>query len=946
MNPLQFALRLLRRGNRCLAVLALTVLLTPTPDCPAAEEAETSAEDVRARVDRLIEELGHRDYHIRQQAQAELVKLSYRAFDALSIATRHENLEVASRAAFLLRSMQVDWSKADDPAEVRENLADYEAQNMPTKLVRVRALAALPDGTGVAALCRLIRYEKSMLMSKHAALELIENFPQDDPPAAELNGRVRQDLLGSDRPGPAWLSAWLSPAEEPDAVVADWAKLVDAENALLIAAPGQTSSNVVARLVRLQIRVLRDLDRDALAVAAMQRLLELEKGNLETLAELFAWLGERKEFDAADELAAKHTSRLAEKPIMLYDLAAAEAEHGDRDRAERTVALALLLNPGPTSAQLTRHRTVAQELRARGQLDWAGREYRHIVETGTAGDAIVASTLGEWLDWLVDRQAWQEADELAERYAAKFAGDPMLLYTHARAQAGAGKTQQAETTAQRALELNPGEEPAALQRHLAVARTLRTRGWTKWAMREYRHAFETGAADSPLVTVTLIELLEFMVEQTMWEEVDELAAAVTPRFADHAVLHYTLAQAQRERGQTEQAEQTAEKALAFRPGKASADVNAHRMTARVLWRRRLFDWAVREYRQVVDRGMDDVETLGELVECLIAQKAFAEVDALAGRFAMRFAGNPMLLYAHAQALAESGNRQRADEIAAKAQLLNPGNDSRSLNEHRLTAGRLRDRGLFAWAKREYRQVIDSGSPDFVVRMAAQSSLMEMLHDQGDDFNAAEEARKLTVFVETRPDMAGLIRLEASAVRSRAHFFRACHWQSVGEAEKCRTSLNQAIQADSGDLDVLIACYQLPGQNPRQRKETLRLIQAETASLRQQIAEEPDDASPYNQFAWLVGNTEGDFDEALRYSKRSIQLRPGFGGYHDTLAHVYFGKGDYENAVKTQTKAAELDPHSGLIRKKLELFREKLEQQQQAPAGEGKEPEDAKRDGSP
>ena len=33
--------------------------------------------------------------------------------------------------------------------------------------------------------------------------------------------------------------------------------------------------------------------------------------------------------------------------------------------------------------------------------------------------------------------------------------------------------------------------------------------------------------------------------------------------------------------------------------------------------------------------------------------------------------------------------------------------------------------------------------------------------------------------------------------------------------------------------------------------------------------------------------------------------PEEGGYYDTLAHVYFGKGEYENAVKYQSKAAQL-----------------------------------------
>ena len=83
------------------------------------------------------------------------------------------------------------------------------------------------------------------------------------------------------------------------------------------------------------------------------------------------------------------------------------------------------------------------------------------------------------------------------------------------------------------------------------------------------------------------------------------------------------------------------------------------------------------------------------------------------------------------------------------------------------------------------------------------------------------------------------------------------------------------------------------------------------------------ASNYNQFAWLVANTEGDLDKALKASQKSLELSPDNGGYYDTLGRVYFARGNYEKAVSFQSKAVEWDPHSGLVRRQLELFRQRL-----------------------
>ena len=53
------------------------------------------------------------------------------------------------------------------------------------------------------------------------------------------------------------------------------------------------------------------------------------------------------------------------------------------------------------------------------------------------------------------------------------------------------------------------------------------------------------------------------------------------------------------------------------------------------------------------------------------------------------------------------------------------------------------------------------------------------------------------------------------------------------------------------------------------------------------------------------------------------MRPDEGGLLDTLAHCYAAKKDFENAVKYQTRAAELEPYSKQIQHALDDYRKAL-----------------------
>jgi Flp pilus assembly protein TadD len=288
-----------------------------------------------------------------------------------------------------------------------------------------------------------------------------------------------------------------------------------------------------------------------------------------------------------------------------------------------------------------------------------------------------------------------------------------------------------------------------------------------------------------------------------------------------------------------------------------------------------------------------------------------------------------LLYYQALAELAAGEPESAEKTAERARTIGPEASTERLQARVDVALALQQRGRFDWALREYRTAAEAGQPRFVVK--AQTSLSEMLHEQGDHLAAAEARRVAVELVDARKvNSDEAVNLSAGQLRARMHYFFARHWEKEADRRQQRRHLDEAVESDPDELDSLIARYRLPEPEPDYHRKTLELIEQAASRLRAQIADAPDRASLCNQLAWLIGNTEGDFDEALRCAQKAVELRPESGSLMDTLAHVYFARGERQKAVETQERAAELEPHSALILGQLDYFRKALEEAEAGP----------------
>jgi tetratricopeptide (TPR) repeat protein len=284
---------------------------------------------------------------------------------------------------------------------------------------------------------------------------------------------------------------------------------------------------------------------------------------------------------------------------------------------------------------------------------------------------------------------------------------------------------------------------------------------------------------------------------------------------------------------------------------------------------------------------------------------------------------PLTAYAAAVALAAAGDRRRSDALAERARdqmRLAPGGFPPRIR----TALRLVRWGAVEWAIRDYDALL--ADPALPAEEFAWASILysEFLHDQGRQDRAAEV---LEPVIRGRPGRVGeepervFPRLDRDprTATSRMLYFKACAAADRGATADQRRLLEEALQAHPRDVDALIALYRLPDASPQQRGLAQTLVVKALARIEEEIQAMPDDPNGYNEYAWLVSNTEGDVDKATRYSRRSLEASFDSPSYLDTLAHCHAAAGDFPRAVRTQSLARRFEPHNRTIERNLRRF---------------------------
>jgi hypothetical protein len=144
--------------------------------------------------------------------------------------------------------------------------------------------------------------------------------------------------------------------------------------------------------------------------------------------------------------------------------------------------------------------------------------------------------------------------------------------------------------------------------------------------------------------------------------------------------------------------------------------------------------------------------------------------------------------------------------------------------------------------------------------------------------------------------------------------------AAGQFADVERAAERALAAVPGDIRVaeeLVPLLEQAGR-PEQAEALFQKLHGQIAPW---SAAYPDSALLHNQLAWLCARCGRHLDEAQASAEKAVALEPKNGNYVDTLAEVYFQRGDRDTALRHSRHAMELSPHDKLLRRQFERFQQ-------------------------
>lgn len=318
---------------------------------------------------------------------------------------------------------------------------------------------------------------------------------------------------------------------------------------------------------------------------------------------------------------------------------------------------------------------------------------------------------------------------------------------------------------------------------------------------------------------------------------------------------------------------------------------------------------------------------------------------LRNQFPAMFDQQPILLYGAAEAETVAGNLTKAEQLADTAlairplprteeekKKMSPRDIEEAAQAHREIGLNLQQRGLFAWAEREFLTVIDALEIDSAPAATARGDLAAMLAERLEHDRVVEVLEPLVERVDLddkfKQRLNGLFS-NYSRTESDLYYHQGLSLIEKGNLDEARPLLMRAYRLYESNIDILITMYRIEGDKEwnslikTMLERAINQSESQIRGARIQLRNQGRAGDAYiaelmNQYAWLVSNTEGDYAKALEYSLKSLEMSPD-GAKYDTCGRCYFAVEDFENAVLMQKRALKYMPHSPPLVRQLEQF---------------------------
>ena len=185
-----------------------------------------------------------------------------------------------------------------------------------------------------------------------------------------------------------------------------------------------------------------------------------------------------------------------------------------------------------------------------------------------------------------------------------------------------------------------------------------------------------------------------------------------------------------------------------------------------------------------------------------------------------------------------------------------------------------------------------------------------------DYKTAADGQERSMLRCLKSDISYVQATAYLGVPAFVHRLRAQADTAAGKIDEAKREAALGLVELPGDTFFpikLVPAWEKAGHS----KEAAELFEQCITAQEKFCADYPDCPWAHNSAAWTSVCCRRNLDHALDHALKAVALAPDSAGNLDTLAEVYFQRGDKEKAVATQKKAAALEPKRPYFRKQLQ-----------------------------